>query len=75
MILYFFADTVLQKVQLSSQVNIATKKVLSNDSIAGMLCKNFKQRVQKFLAKDKAFSFMSSIKKTPAYWETFCIRF
>ena len=75
MILYFFADTVLQKVQLSSQVNIAMKKVLSNDLTAGMLCKNFKQRVQKFLAKDRAFSFMSSIKETPAYWKTFCIRF
>ena len=75
MILYFFAHTVLQKVQLSSQVNIAMKKVLSNDLTAGMLSKNFKQRVQKFLAKERAFSFTSSIKGTPAYWKTFCIRF
>ena len=43
------------------------KKVLSNDLTAGMLSKNFKQRVQEFIAKDKAFSFMSSIKGTPAY--------
>ena len=63
----FFAHTVLQKVQLSSQINIAMKKVLSNDSTAGMLSKNFKQRVQDFIAKDKAFSFMSSIKGTSAY--------
>ena len=42
----FFAHTVLQKVQLSCQISIAMKKVLSNDLIAGMLIKNFKQRVQ-----------------------------
>ena len=42
----FFAHTVLQKVQLSCQISIALKKVLSNDLIAGMLIKNFKQRVQ-----------------------------
>ena len=38
----FFAHTVLQKVQLSSQINIAMKKVLSNDLTAGMLSKTFK---------------------------------
>ena len=65
----FFAHTVLQKVQLSSQINIAMKKVLSNDLTPGMLSKNFKQRVQEFIAKDKAFSFMSSIKGAPAYWK------
>ena len=42
----FFAHTVLQKVQLSCQISIAMKKVVSNDLIAGMLIKNFKQRVQ-----------------------------
>ena len=47
------------------------KKVFSNDLTAGMLSKSFKQRVQEFIAKDKAFSFMSSIKGTPAYWKKF----
>ena len=65
----FFAHTVLQKVQLSSQINIAMKKVLSNDLTPGMLSKNFKQRVQEFIAKHKAFTFMSSIKGAPAYWK------
>ena len=67
----FFAHTVLQKVQLSSQINISVKKVFSNDLTAGMLSKSFKQRVQEFIAKDKAFSFMSSIKGTPVYWKKF----
>ena len=52
----FFAHTVLQKVQLSTQINIAMKKVLSNDLTAGILSKNFKQTVQEFIAKEKAFS-------------------
>ena len=58
----FFAHTVLQKVQLRSQINMARKKVLSNDLTAGMLSKDF-------IAKDKAFSFVSCIKVTLAYWK------
>ena len=65
----FFAHTILQKVQRSSQINVVMKKVLSNDSTTGMLSKNFKQRVQEFIAKDKAFSFISSIKGTTAPWK------
>ena len=34
-----------------------------------MLSKSFKQKLQEFIAKDKAFSFMRSIKGTPACWE------
>ena len=34
-----------------------------------MLSKSFKQRIKELIAKDKAFSFMSSIKGTPAYWK------
>ena len=69
----FFAHTVLQKVQLSSQINIAMKKVLSNDLTAGMLSKTFKQRMEEFIAKDKAFSILSSIKGTQAYWKNFFV--
>ena len=69
----FFAHTVLQKVQLSSQINIAMKKVLSNDLTAGMLSKTFKQRMEEFIAKDKAFSILSSIKGTQAYWKDFFV--
>ena len=67
----FFAHSVLQKIQLSSQINIAMKKVISNHLTAGMFSKNFKQRVKELTAKDKTFSFMSSIKGTPAYSKTF----
>ena len=47
------------------------KKVISNNLTAGMLSENFKQRVKELIAKDKVFSFMSSIKGTPAYWKNF----
>ena len=40
-----FAHNVLQKAQLSSQINIAMKKVISNGLTSGMLSKNFKQRL------------------------------
>ena len=62
----FFADSALQKVKLSSQINIAKKKVISNNLTAGILRENFQQRVKELIVKDKAFNFMSSIKGTPA---------
>ena len=51
------------------------KKVLSNHLAAGMLSKNFKQRVQELITKDKAFSFMNSIKGIQPAGKIFCIRF
>ena len=71
----FFAHSVLQKLQLNSQINIAMRKVACNTLTAGMLSKNFKENVKKFIAKDKAYSFMNVIKGTPAYWEKFCMKY
>ena len=71
----FFAHSVLQKVQLNSQINIAMKNVISNNLTAEVSSKNFKQRVKGLVAKDKAFGFMSPVKGTSAYWKIFCIRF
>ena len=34
-----------------------------------MLSKNFKATLHQFIAQDKAYSFISSIKGTPAYWK------
>ena len=49
----FFAHTVLQKVQLSSQINIAMKNVLSNDLTAGVLSKNLNREYKNLLLKIK----------------------
>ena len=38
---------------------------------AGMAKNNFKATIEKFVASDNAFSFMSSVKGTPAYWKQF----
>ena len=65
----FFGHSVLRKFQLSNQINIAMKKVISNNLTARMLSKNIKQRVKEFVAKDKDFSFMISDKCTPGCWK------
>ena len=65
----FFTHAVMQKIQLNDQINIAMKKIASDSLNAGKLSKNFKATIQQFIAQDKAYSFISSIKGTPAYWE------
>ena len=36
---------------------------------AGTVKSNFKGIFEKFVVRDNAFSFMSSVKRTPAYWK------
>ena len=67
----FFAHSVMQKLNLNSRVNIAMKKVKSGKLTAGMLSRNFKESVKSFVANDEAYSFMNTIKGTPAYWKRF----
>lgn len=59
----------MQKAQLNDQVSTAMRTFVSYRLNAGILSKNFKATVQQFIAQDKAYSFMPSIKGTPAYWE------
>ena len=61
----------MQKLNLSNQINIAKRKVTSTQLTAGMLSNNFNEKVQEFIASDQAFTFMHSIKGTPAYWKKF----
>ena len=67
----FFAHSVLLKLELNSQINIAMKKVACSTLTAGMLSKDFKETVSQFIARDRAYSFMNVIKGTPAYWKKF----
>ena len=50
----------MQKIQLNDQINIAMKKIVSDNLNAEMLSKNFKATVHQFIAQDKVYSFMSS---------------
>ena len=36
---------------------------------AGTVKSNFKGTIERFVARNNAFSFMSSVKGTPAYWK------
>ena len=36
-----------------------------------MFCKNVKATVKKFIAQNKAYSFMNPINSTPGYWKSF----
>ena len=45
------------------------RKVSSSTLTAGILSKNFKENVKKFIVRDRAYSFMNAIKGTPAYWK------
>ena len=64
-----FAHSVLQTLQLNSQIHIAVRKVACSTLTAGVFSKKFK-KVQ-FIARDKAYSFMNAIKGTSAYWKKF----
>ena len=67
----FFAHSVMQKLNLSNQINIAMRKVTSSQVTAGMLSSNFNEKVKEFIASDQAFTFMNSIKGTPAFSKKF----
>ena len=67
----FFAQSVIQKLNLSNQTNIAMTKVTPNQLTTGMLSSNFNEKIKVFIASDQAFTFMNSIMKTPAYWKKF----
>ena len=65
----FFTHAVTQKIQVNDQNNIAMKKIAPDSLNEGKLIKIFKATMQQFIAQDKVYSFMSSIKGTPAYWK------
>ncbi|XP_066926174.1 uncharacterized protein [Clytia hemisphaerica] len=67
----FYACSVLQQLSLTNQINIAMKKVAGSNLSAGVLSQNFKETVKQFIANDKAFAFMSTVKGSPSYWKKF----
>ena len=56
-------------MNLRSQINIAMKKVCGQSLTANMFQDNFKDTVKSFLADENAYSFMNTIKGSPAYWK------
>ena len=56
---------------MSSTTYVAMHKTKPGTLTAGMVKNNFKGTIERFAARDNAFSFMISIKRTPAYWKQF----
>ena len=46
-------------------------KIKPGTLTAGTVKSNFKKTIERFVARNDAFSFMSSVKGTPAYWKQF----
>ena len=67
----FFAQSVLQHLNLNGSINIAMKKIKADGLTAGTLSQDFKERIKSFVANDEAYNFMNTVKGTPAYWKRF----
>ena len=63
----FYAQFVLQQLNLNSQINIAMKKVKNNTFTAGMFTQNFQQTIDNIVQNEQGFTFMNVIKGSPAF--------
>ena len=56
---------------LGSSINFAMLKIKPGKLTAGMVKNNLKRTIEMFVGSDNAFSFVSLVKGTPAYWNRF----
>ena len=63
----FFARSVYEQHHLRSSMNFAMDKIKPGTLTAGTVKSNFKETIERFVVRDNAFSFMSSVKRTPGY--------
>ena len=62
----FFSRSVYEQHHLRSTINFAMHKIKPGTLTAGPVKSNFRETVERFVASDNAFSFMRSVKGTPA---------
>ena len=67
----FFSRSVYEQHQLRSSINFVFHKTKPGTLAAGTVKSNFKGTIESFVAREIAFSFMTSVKGTPAYWKQF----
>ena len=67
----FFARSVYEQYHLRSSIKFAFHIIKPGTLIAGTVKSNFKETIERIVAKDNVFSFMNSAKRTPAYWKQF----
>ena len=58
--------SVLQNIHLNDHINISMQKRVSSNLIAGMISRKLRDLVRYIIASDKPFSFMNTIRGTPA---------
>ena len=61
------ARSVYEQRHLLSSINFAMHKIKLATLAAGIVTNNFIGAIEKFVASDNAFSFISSVKGTPEY--------
>ena len=67
----FFARSVHEQHDLGLSIKFTMHKFKQGALTAGTVESDFKGTLDRFIAKGIAFSFMSSVKGTPAYWKQF----
>ena len=66
---FSFTHSVIQKLNVNNQTNIAMRKVASKQLTAVMFSGNFIEKDKEFVASDQAFAFMNYIEGIPACWK------
>ena len=67
----FFARSVYKHYHLRSSINFAMYKIKPNRITAGTVKSSFKGTIERIVARDNEFFFISSVKGTPAYCKEF----
>ena len=63
---------VLQNLSMQEQINFAMRKISTPALKAGFFNNtNFMEAIREYVKNDQVFTFMNSIKRTPAYWKKF----
>ena len=68
-----FARSIVEQCHLKSSINIALQKIRCSELTASSIKGNYKESIKQLLTNDNKFSFMSSLKGTPAYWKQFLL--
>ena len=67
----FFVRSVFEQHHLRLSINYTMHKIKAGTLTTGTIKNNFKGIIERFVASDNAFSLMSSVKGTSAYWKQF----
>ena len=69
----FFTRFVYKQHHLGSSINFSVSIIKPGTLTAEVVENNFKGTIERLVASNNAFSFMSSVKETPEYCNSFCI--